>query len=137
MKQDVLSFQKSVMPCVEFNLSDTQKEELDLGKEQKTKQALSIKGGVNDPKNPDFVKIILDLSLCSEREELKLHIVQEDLYEIVTEEKAMPEIADAMRTEAIPESYKRLSSFVRYLTAKAGGEALKMPPYSELVAKNS
>lgn len=137
MKQNVLSFQKSVMPCVEFNLSDAQKEELHLEKEGRTKQALSIKGGVNDPQNPDFVKIMLDLSLCSEREELKLHIVQEDLYEIVTEEKAMPEIADAMRTEAIPESYKRLSSFVKYLTNKAGGEALKMPSYSELVAKNS
>ena len=60
MKQDILSYHKSIMPCVDFKLAEAKQDEKQKD-DKSTKQSLSIKGGVDDPKKPSFVKIILDL----------------------------------------------------------------------------
>ena len=137
MKQDILSYHKSIMPCVDFKLAEAKQD--DKQKDDKsTKQSLSIKGGVDDPKKPSFVKIILDLSIYTKDESIKLHITQESIYDVKKSESSVTEIAEEMKNEAVPESYRRLSSFVRYLTNKVGVASLKLPSYSELTSeKNS
>ena len=125
------------MPCVDFNLAEAKQDEKQKD-DKSTKQSLSIKGGVDDPKKPSFVKIILDLSIYTKDESIKLHITQESIYDVKKSESTVTEIAEAMKKEAVPESYRRLSSFVRYLTNKVGVASLKLPSYSELTSeKNS
>lgn len=136
MKQDILSYHKSIMPCVEFKLAEAKQDEKKKD-DKTTKQSLSIKGGVDDPKKPSFVKIILDLSICTEDESIKLHITQESIYDVKKSESTVTEIAEAMKKDAVPESYRRLSSFVRYLTNKAGVASLKLPSYAELTSEKS
>ena len=137
MKQDILSYHKSIMPCVDFKLAEAKQDEKQKD-DKSTKQSLSIKGGVDDPKKPSFVKIILDLSIYTKDESIKLHITQESIYDVKKSESTVTEIAEAMKKEAVPESYRRLSSIVRYLTNKVGVASLKLPSYSELTSeKNS
>ena len=113
MKQDVLSFQKSVMPCVEFNLSDAQKEELHLEKEGKTKQALSIQGGVNDPQNPDFVKYAESMHAKG--------------YRVEKAEELLPILKDAFQQKVpciidCPVDYSENTKLSEYLQGKFASE---------------
>ena len=133
MQVNELLLKKSCMPIISVEISQQFFEENLQDKTSKLKHTIAIQGGIEKNEKPTSIKVKIDVKVTSEESDIKLHFLQEDIYEPTTgfwdsKEDAMK----AIKELAVPATYRKLSAFVRSVTKRAGLSSIVMPPVSSL-----